>query len=254
MAARIGISTTSCVYDGRRVEEVTRAYVSSVLRAGGLPVIVPILEPGHADAMLDGLDGLLLSGGGDIDPARYGGVAVPEVDGVDPARDAWELALVERALERGMPVLGVCRGAQVINVATGGTLIVDLLAVTELGHRQRALFDQDVHPVDILTGSRLAWAMGRERAGVNTLHHQAVERVGRGLRAVAWGPDGVVEAIESTTDVPVLGVQWHPELLPELAGNPELFAWLVNEADHAVTVADAGPVGRGHDPGINLVA
>jgi putative glutamine amidotransferase len=254
MATRIGISASSNVYDGRRVEEVTRSYVSSVLRAGGLPVIVPILEPGYADAMLDGLDGLLLSGGGDIEPVHYGGVAVPEVDGVDPARDAWELALVTRALERGLPVLGVCRGAQVINVAAGGTLIVDLPTVTDLLHRERERFDQDVHPVEVLAGSRLAWAMGRETAGVNTLHHQAVDRVGRGLRAVAWGPDGVVEAIESTSPAQVLGVQWHPELLPDLPGNLELFAWLVDAADRSVTLAGTEPVGPGDAPGINLVA
>jgi putative glutamine amidotransferase len=257
MGARIGISATANVYDGRRVEEVTRAYVSSVLRAGGLPVILPILEPGHAEAMLDGLDGLLLSGGGDIEPAHYGGQLTAEIDGVDPARDAWEIALVERSVERGIPVLGVCRGAQVINVAAGGTLVPDLPAVTEVSHRERDRFDQDVHPVDVLAGSRLAWAMGCERLGVNTLHHQAVDQVGRGLRPVAWSDDGVIEAIESITHTPVLGVQWHPELLPDLPGHPELFAWLVDEAERAASLAEPGPVrsvGVGHDPDINLVA
>jgi putative glutamine amidotransferase len=252
MAARIGITTTSAVYDGRRVEEVTRAYVSSVLKAGGLPVLLPILEPGHADAMLDGLDGLLLSGGGDIDPEHYGGVAVPAVAGVDPSRDAWELALVARAIERDLPVLGVCRGAQVINVAAGGTLIVDLPTVTDVLHRAADRFEEDVHPVEVRPGSRLAWAMARETAGVNTLHHQAVDRVGRGLRAVAWGPDGVIEAVEGKT-ARVLGVQWHPELLPDLPGNPELFAWLVDEADRAV-IAGAPTVGPVPDAGVNLVA
>jgi putative glutamine amidotransferase len=258
MAARIGITSTACIYDGRHVEEITRAYISSVLRAGGLPVILPILEPGHAESMLDGLDGLLLSGGGDLDPVCYGGEMIPEVDGVDPARDAWELALVTRAGERGIPVLGVCRGAQVLNVAAGGTLIPDLPTVSDVAHRERERFAEEIHPVEVLAGSRLAWAMGRERAGVNTLHHQAVDRVGRGLRAVAWGPDGFVEAVESTTPAPALGVQWHPELLPHVPGHPELFTWLVEAADQraqAEAATAAGPqVGAGHEPGINLVA
>jgi putative glutamine amidotransferase len=259
MAVRIGITSSPNMYDGRLVDEVTRAYVASVLRAGGLPIIVPVLDRALVADMLDGLDGLLLSGGGDIEPRRYGGVAVPEIDGVDPARDEWELALVAGALDRGLPVLGICRGAQVINVAAGGTLVPDLGAVSDVLHRDRDRFDEDVHPVEVLAGSRLAWAMGREHVGVNTLHHQAVDEVGLGLQAVAWSPDGVIEAIEGIARGRVLGVQWHPELLSHLPGNPELFQWLVAEASRARTMADAVATGlpplapMNHGTGIDLV-
>jgi putative glutamine amidotransferase len=220
-----------------------------------------VLEPELADAMLEGLDGLLLSGGGDIEPRRYGGEMTPEVDGVDPARDEWELALVRRAVERGVPVLGICRGAQIINVAAGGTLVPDLPAISDQVHRERDRYDEDIHAVEILVGSRLAWAMGRDHAGVNTLHHQAVDQVGLGLRAVAWSPDGVIEAVEGVAHARLLGVQWHPELLPHLAGHPELFEWLVSEADRARTLAESlpalPPVAHGPaistGPGLDLV-
>jgi putative glutamine amidotransferase len=255
MAVRIGISASPNTYDGRRVEEVTRAYVSSVLRAGGLPVIVPVLAPEHGDAMLDGLDGLLLSGGGDIHPAHYGGPVTPELDGVDADRDEWELALVPRAVERGIPVLGICRGAQVINVAAGGTLVPDLPSVTDEIHRERERFAEDIHPVHVLEASRLARAMGRETAGVNTLHHQAVDQVGLGLQAVAWSPDGVIEGIEGITSARVLGVQWHPELLPHLPGNPDLFEWLITESTRSSVMPDALPTlaPLAHGPDIGLV-
>jgi putative glutamine amidotransferase len=230
MAVRIGITATSNVIDGRPVEELTRAYVSSVVRAGGMPLMLPVLDPELAPAMVEGIDGLLLSGGGDIEPIRYGEPAAPEVDGVDRARDAWELALVAAAIERSVPVLGICRGAQVLNVAAGGTLVQHLPDHTEQVHRDRERYGEVVHGVRITRGSRLARAMGRARVGVNTLHHQAVDQVGLGLEAVAWGPDGFVEAVESVAHARLLGVQWHPELLADVPGHPELFRWLVDEA------------------------
>jgi putative glutamine amidotransferase len=230
MAVRIGITATSSVFDGRPVEELTRAYIASVVRAGGLPTILPVLDPELAPAMVDGLDGLLLSGGGDIEPMRYGAPPAPEVDGVDRARDTWELALVAAAIERGVPVLGICRGAQVLNVAAGGTLVQHLPDHSDQVHRDRERFGEIVHGVRIAPGSRLARAMGRVDAGVNTLHHQAVDQIGLGLEAVAWGPDGFVEAVEGVAHARLLGVQWHPELLADVPGHPELFRWLIDEA------------------------
>jgi putative glutamine amidotransferase len=239
MAVRIGITATSSVFDGRPVEELTRAYVSSVVRAGGLPMMLPVLDPDLAPSMVEGIDGLLLSGGGDIEPIRYGAPAAPEVDGVDRARDGWELALVAAAIERGVPVLGICRGAQILNVAAGGTLVQHLPDHTDQVHRDRERFGEIVHGVRIARGSRLARAMGRARAGVNTLHHQAVDQVGLGLEAVAWGPDGFVEAVEGVAHARILGVQWHPELLADVPGHPELFRWLVDEATAVPDTAGA---------------
>jgi putative glutamine amidotransferase len=256
MAVRIGITASPNEIDGRRIDEATSAYVDCVVRAGGLPVIVPVLDPALAADMVEGFDGLLLSGGGDIEPNRYRGATAPEVCGVNTARDEWELALLPAALDQGVPVLGICRGAQIINVSAGGTLVAHLGDITDAVHRDRDRFDQVVHPVDLLAGSRLAGAMGRVHAGVNTLHHQAVDQVGLGLRAVAWSPDGVIEAVEGIAHARVLGVQWHPELLPDVPGHPELFRWLVDEAGRARTLVEAMGAGLSplaHGPDIDLV-
>jgi len=197
------------------------------------------------DDLLRSVDGLLLSGGVDIEPVRYGAVRAPEVEVVDPARDAFELALVRAAADLGIPVLGVCRGMQVINVAFGGTLIQHLPGADAAdGHRERVRFAEVIHDIDVVAGSRLAEVVGAGRIGVNTLHHQAVAEIGTGLVPVAWScDDGIVEAIEGVGATRMLGVQWHPELLAHLRGNPELFSWLVTECttDTALVAPPAPP-------------
>lgn len=229
---RIGITT--CTHDGLGpVEAVKREYVDAVVAAGGVPHLLPILDPALAPVMLRGIDGLLLTGGGDIDPAVYGADQHPEVYGLNPARDAWELAL---ARANTVPVLGICRGSQVLNVAAGGTLVQHLPDITEVCHRELERQHDLVHEVDVVPGSRLHAVAGGLRLGVNTLHHQAVDRVGKGLLVSGWSTDGVVEAIEATGDRPVLGVQWHPELLPDHEAHRLVFSWLVAAADtHAAS-------------------
>lgn len=231
---RIGITTCTHQADGP-VESVGRPYVDAVLGAGGIPIVLPVLEPGFAPAVLEGIDGLLLTGGADVDPAAYGGTGHPEVYGVDPARDAWELALARAA---SVPTLGICRGAQVIGVAAGGTLVAHLPDVTGLEHRVRERDRELVHDVDVVAGSRLHAVVGGVRIGVNTLHHQAVDRVGDGLVVSARATDGTIEAVEGVGDRPVLGVQWHPELLTDHEAHHAVFVWLVAAADAARTHAD----------------
>jgi putative glutamine amidotransferase len=230
MKPRVGVTATPAVHEDRLVEQINRSYVRGVIEAGGVPLVLPVLEPADVEAVLDGLDGLLLSGGGDIEPSRYGQLPSEHVDGVDAARDAWELALIEGALARDLPLLGICRGAQLLNVARGGTLVQHLPDVTDQSHRERERFADEIHLVELLPDSRVAQAMGRTTTRVNTLHHQAVDEVGAGLRVVGYGDDGTVEAIEAIDGSRALGVQWHPELLPHLPGNPDLFAWLVAES------------------------
>jgi len=239
MKPRIGITTSPSVHENRFLEALDRTYVSAVVRAGGLPFVLPVLEPADAPDVLSCLDGVLFTGGGDVDPARYGAVASPHVDGVDPARDAYEIALAEQAAAAGMPMLGVCRGAQVINIAFGGTLIQHLPDVSDLSHRERDRWAEPVHPVRVSQDSRLAEVVERELVGVNSLHHQAVDVVGRGLRAVGWAGDGTIEAIEGLGPLRVLGVQWHPELLSAEPGHDALFGWLSREAAHARTLEAA---------------
>lgn len=221
---RIGI-TSSNHEDGHAV---ARDYVEAVVVAGGLPVMLPILGPELAPVALRDLDGLLLSGGGDIDPARYGEDPHPDVYGLDPARDAWELALVAAAT---VPVLGICRGSQLLNVAAGGTLEQHLPDRTSIVHRDLERKREIIHDVEVAAGSRLHAVVGGLRLGVNTLHHQAVATVGQGLRAVAWAPDGTIEAVEAKGDRPLLAVQWHPELLLDHEPHRALFTWLVASAD-----------------------
>jgi putative glutamine amidotransferase len=196
------------------------AYTSAVERAGGVPLVVPpidALDPETAaDRLLTVADGLLLTGGEDVDPAHYGAAPHPATQPPDPRRDATELALVRAARARGVPVLAICRGVQVLNVAFGGTLVQDLPSEhpSAVAHDPRTGRDQRSHPIAVAPDSRLAAALGTTALTTNSLHHQAPDACGAGLRVVATAPDGVVEGLEWTTsDWWALGVQWHPEEL-----------------------------------------
>ena len=213
----------------RTVHVVDTDYAEAVVEAGGLPVLVPPITPEQMPAYLDRLDGLVVTGGGDVDPAQYGAAPSPLVGGVDPVRDAAELALLHAAIERRMPVLGICRGCQVMNVALGGTLIVHLPDVTDLPHLVPEARHEAVHEVWPVAGSQLADAIGEEVLPVNSIHHQAVWDLAPGVRPVAWAADGVVEAIE-TEGAPAFGVQWHPENLQRYPRQRALFEWLIDAA------------------------
>lgn len=230
MKPRIGVTSSPSLHEDRFLEALDRAYVSAVIRAGGLPFVLPVLDPDEVDAVVACVDGILFAGGGDVDPARYGAVASKAAKGIDPDRDAYELALARAGAEAGLPMLGICRGNQVLNVAFGGTLVQHLPEVTEQQHCLRERWAEAVHTVEILAGSRLRTAAGRDVVGVNSLHHQAVSEVGSGLRAVAWAEDATVEAVEGTGTHRILGVQWHPETLVADPCHVSLFDWLVDEA------------------------
>lgn len=194
------------------------AYLEAVERAGGTPLMIP--PSAHYDVNLQTykmLDGLLLPGGHDVDPDRYGEEPNQKLEAIDQVRDATEILLAKMAMDEGLPVLGVCRGAQVINVAAGGSLYQDLASMygkPVLRHFQQHLEEGPSHHIDIEVGSRLHAICGSPRVRVNTYHHQAVKDLGAGLKITARSTDGVVEAIEGLNDDTfILGVQWHPELL-----------------------------------------
>ncbi len=234
MRPRIAITGSPVTHDRRPGCKVNQGYVDALTRAGALPLLLPVLDPALADEVVADMDGLLLTGGGDISPSWYGQEPVPEVYGVDLDRDRWELALITAARAAGLPILGVCRGAQILNVAAGGSLIQDLPSVSQESHGLRVREHDEVHPVGIEPGSMLADVVGSERLGVNSLHHQSLALVGRGLRAVAWSPDGVIEAVESAERAPILAVQWHPELMIDHPRHQLLFDWLVDAASIGV--------------------
>ena len=190
-----------------------RNYSQAVVAAGGLPLMVAVLDPALADAYVEQADALVLTGGADVEPALFGATPDRWLGSVDERRDAFEIALYRAFRAAGKPVLGVCRGHQVINVAEGGTLHQHLPAVEgSWQHDQRDLRGAPLHPVRLEAGSRLARAFGRLDVRTNSYHHQAVDEVGAGLVVVARTGDGVVEAIESERGSFVLGVQWHPEM------------------------------------------
>ncbi|NEA63124.1 gamma-glutamyl-gamma-aminobutyrate hydrolase family protein [Streptomyces sp. SID12488] len=180
-------------------------YPLLVQRAGGIAAMLPPDDPAHAAATVARLDGVVIAGGPDVDPARYGEERDPHTGPPAEARDAWELALIEAALATGTPLLGICRGMQLLNVALGGTLVqhIDGHAETPgvFGH----------HTVKPVPGTRYADAVPEETS-VPTFHHQAVDRLGRGLVPSAYAADGTVEAVEAEGSEWVLGVQWHPEM------------------------------------------
>lgn len=217
-------ATTHIAKDGRRVR-VNEGYVRAIESVGLVPLLVPPLErAGDADAIAARVAGILVTGGVDVDPARYGQTRHASVDQPDTRRDATEIALVHAARDRGIPLLGICRGCQVMNVAMGGTLIQDLPTAFAggagvLDHSQKQARDARVHAIRLESDSRLAQSVGAEQFSANSFHHQAPDAIGDGLRVVGRAPDGVIEGIESASaDWWAVGVQWHPE---ELTGSRE---------------------------------
>jgi putative glutamine amidotransferase len=198
---------------------VPYSYVKSVERAGGVPVVLPIIGCEELAAnLVDGIDGLLLSGGVDLDPSHFGEDPHPKLGKVSPERDQLELAVTRTALDRDLPILAICRGIQTLNVTAGGTLMQDIQTEVEspLKHTQEAPRWHASHRVIVEPESLLMELLGeavdaQEELWVNTFHHQAVRDTASGFAVTARAPDGVIEAVESTSHDFILGVQWHPE-------------------------------------------
>jgi len=212
---------------GAWVEEaalVPLSYVRAIERAGGRPLVIPPSE-GGIEETLSVLDGILFSGGSDLDPALYDAEAHPETQGVHEARDRAEMALLTAALERDMPVLAVCRGSQVLNVARGGDLVQHLPEV--LGHEEHKHTPGEYsdHDVTLEPGTRVGGLLG-DRAPVKSHHHQGFGQIGEGLREVGHAEDGTVEALEDPSKRFAVGVLWHPEEGEDMA----LFEALVEQA------------------------
>jgi len=229
----IGVTTYHRERSGRERFQLPASYVDAVRQAGGLPVLLP---PGdeRPDEILDSLDGLVLCGGGDIDPGLFGGPSGHAAQYATCAeRDGFELALVRDALRRRTPLLAICRGIQVLNVSLGGDLHVHLPDVVGDAVAHRLSQDRHTrHPVRVEAGSQLADVLGCGALEVASWHHQAIARLGAGLRTVAWAEDGTVEAVELPGRPELLAVQWHPELQVSEPGSPHrrLFEAVVAEA------------------------
>ncbi len=218
----IGVTTSVTVDKPLERAYVNSAYLLAVQAAGGVPVpIPPPLDDRARDGLLAALDGYLLTGGGDLDPAIFNEPPHPTLYEVAPARDRLELALVRHAMEAKKPLLAVCRGIQVLNVALGGSLFQDVETDpgTQIQHQQEKdgkPRNEPTHPVKVVARSRLAQVLGTTELRVNSMHHQAVKALGRGLVPVAFAPDMIIEGVElEESDRFVLGVQWHPEELTD---------------------------------------
>jgi len=237
-------ATSEIIRDAVRAR-LNSAYVEAIEAAGLIPLVTPPLrDPSLAADLLQRVDGLVLTGGEDVDPRHYGAPRHAATEPPHAARDAWELALVAAARDMAMPVLAICRGMQLLNVALGGTLVQDLPTERPgpIRHSQASARAERVHAAAVEEGSRLARAMGATAIGVNSSHHQAIDRVATGLSAVARSADGVIEGVESAGEGWwLLGAQWHPE---ELIGTPEpwdrnLFASYASEVRRVAMAARA---------------
>ena len=218
----VGVTATIETIAGRPRVRVNAAYTRALEQAGLVPVVIPPLaSPAHSLGLVAALRGLVLTGGEDVGPERYGAPPHPALGAVQPDRDATELALVAAARAAALPTLAICRGMQLLNVALGGTLVQHLPEERPgpVPHDQPGPRTSRSHAVRVAAGSRLAAALGAERLAVNSMHHQAVDALAAGLRATAHAPDGVVEGAESADpDWWALAVQWHPE---ELTDGPD---------------------------------
>lgn len=233
----IGITTTySSGRNGSTLLACPRTYFEAIEIAGGVPVGVPMASESTLESLFDRLDGLLFSGGEDVAPELYGEDSLPGLGRIQPERDRVELTLARWALERDKPVLAICRGIQVLNVAAGGTLFQDLDSQRSSGldHRESTLRGERgyvAHDLKVLPDTRLARAVGEGPHPANTHHHQAVKQLGDGLTATGYSDDGLVEAVESDSRGWVIGIQCHPEdLWREHEWAHDLFTTFVEEA------------------------
>ena len=235
---KIGITLHPPTSPDRVELDLLAAQIADGVRTGGgEPVMIAHdLDEAALYTHFCSVDGLILSGGGDVEPALYGEIAIPAVGGVDAVRDRTEVTLARWALAEKKPLFGICRGLQLLNVACGGALYQDISQ--HEGAMQHAYYpnyphDFLAHTVAISPGSRLAAILGAETAQVNSLHHQACRVVAPGLTATAHAPDGIIEAIEVADHPFALAVQWHPEALPRMVESKALFGALVAASERA---------------------
>lgn len=217
----IGISGSITVmesgrFPGYRRTYVNEDYVTAVKMAGGIPLVLPMIDDETViDDYMNVIDGLVLSGGHDVEPLRYKEQPLMRIGQTFPERDTFDIHLVERALDRDIPVLGICRGHQILNVALGGSLYQDLSYIPscEIKHDQYSDPSLPTHEVDIEPNSRLHRIVGQTRVRTNSFHHLAIKELAKDLQVVALSDDGVIEAVEHKEKAHVMGVQWHPEMM-----------------------------------------
>lgn len=201
-------------------------YVNSVIRAGGLPLILAA-QTAFIKEYLKLCDGIVFTGGGDLDPRYFGQDPSAQLGEINPLRDEFEIELARQVLVSGQAALGICRGCQIMNIAVGGSLIQHLS--TDLCHEQKAPRDYPIHDIFIASDSRLSSILGSDKISVNSFHHQAVDQPGDGIYCSAYAQDGTVEAIEYKGDAFYLGVQWHPECMSDQSAL-KLFSALVEKS------------------------
>jgi putative glutamine amidotransferase len=233
----IGVSTGRLLAPNIQRDQVATptSYLRAIIAAGGIPLLIPPhLTHDQLAETLTRLDGLVLIGGGDLDPALFNGPPHPRIYDIDPDRDFLDLTLARLAAQNGLPFLAICRGIQVVNVALGGTLF------TDIGDQVPGALRHDwypniprghlAHPIRVDSGSRLSQVLGGTHFQVNSLHHQAIQTPAPGLRVTAWAPDGLIEGLELPEHPFGLAVQWHPEWLQDHTSQRAIFAALVAAA------------------------
>lgn len=230
--------TTSTYHSevGMDKAQLAQAYISAIQQAGGIPMLIAAsVTAEDAKTIAETVDGLLLTGGGDVAPDIYGGAVCPQLMFVDNPRDAIELALAKQFYELDKPLLGICRGAQVMNIALGGTLFTDIPTQykTDISHQNQGSNTaktrrEIVHKVSVVPDTKFSKIIARDETEVNSFHHQAIKKLADGLVATAYAPDGILEGIEDPTKKFFLGVQWHPEWLTAQEQTQALFTAFVN--------------------------
>lgn len=236
---RVGLTGVTRQWGGHERTGINGAYIRAATHVGLAPVILSSLAGGAAiPDLVRGLEAIVLTGGEDVAPERYGTERSTRLDTVDSARDEFEIALFHLARQRGLPVLGICRGIQLINVAMGGTLWQDLLSErhSDVAHDQGGPRDKRSHSVRLAPGSVVARIFGSASLAVNSIHHQGVRELAPGLVASGWAEDGLIEAVESASGSWLVAVQWHPEEMHGDVSAPEhrLFGALRDAAAEAL--------------------